>query len=170
MAVEIERKFLVVSDAWRLDARPGRQFCQGYVARTPRGTVRVRRIGATASLAIKSRRKGLSRQEFEYPIPVAEAEAMLREVCGQPLIEKTRYEVRHAGLLWEVDVFDGAAEGLVLAEVELAAEDQLVELPRWVGAEVTQDPRYRGSSIGTGEWRTALLPRPIAGGAELEAR
>lgn len=155
MAVEIERKFLVVGDGWRRAAGAGQRVCQGYVAKTQRGTVRVRRVGAKATVAVKSRRSGISRHEFEFDVPIPEAEIMLREICARPLIEKVRYEVRHGDFVWEVDVYGGDAEGLVLAEVELEREDQVFDLPGWVGAEVTHDLRYRGSAIAGGEWRAA---------------
>lgn len=155
MAVEIERKFLVVGDGWRRDAGEGQRVCQGYVAKTPRGTVRVRRIGAKATLAVKSRRSGISRHEFEFEVPLQEAEVMLREICARPLIEKVRYRAPYGDLVWEVDVYGGDAEGLVLAEVELEREDQVIDLPGWIGSEVTHDLRYRGSAVASGAWRAA---------------
>jgi CYTH domain-containing protein len=166
MPLEIERKFLVVSPAWRRLAGPGRRFCQGYIAKTPRGTVRVRRVDDSATLAIKGRRKGFSRREFEFAIPVDQAELMLQDLCAKPLIEKVRYEVRHAGLTWEIDVYCGKATGLVLAEVELDHEHQAIELPDWAGTEVTHDLRYRNSAIAAGEWRSNSMPAPD----EIEAR
>ena len=147
LSIEIERKFLVISDEWRRLVRGSQRVCQGYLARSSRGKVRVRRIGAKAFLAVKGSRRGISRAEFEYPIAVQDAEEMLRTLCVRPVLEKTRYEVVHAGLVWEVDVFTGDAEGLVLAEVELKRTDQLLDLPSWVGREVTQDRRYRSSAI-----------------------
>ena len=147
MSVEIERKFLVINDDWRPLVGASQRICQGYLARSSRGKVRIRLIGQKAFLTVKGPRKGISRTEFEYPIAVDEAEAMLGTICAQPVLEKTRYEVVHAGLIWEIDVFTGDAEGLVLAEVELKRDDQQVSLPSWVGREVTQDKRYRSSAI-----------------------
>ena len=107
MPVEIERKFLVVGHGWQ-NGTPGQRYCQGYlVADGAEVTVRVRRAGAAAYLTIKGRGMGIVRPEFEYPIPVEDAEALLRDLCRRPLIEKTRHEVMHAGHLWHVDVFDG---------------------------------------------------------------
>jgi adenylate cyclase len=144
--VEIERKFLVVSDAWR-SGRPGQRFCQGYLAGDQGVTVRVRRAGSKAYVTIKGKGDGLVRPEFEYEVPVGDAEAMLRGLCRRPLIEKTRHEVVHAGHLWQVDEFAGANKGLIVAEVELSHRDEVVELPNWAGAEVTFDPRYRNSAL-----------------------
>jgi adenylate cyclase len=155
MAIEIERKFLVLHDGWRRDAGPGRRVVQGYVARSAGNNVRIRRIGDQAFLTIKGARSGITRPEFEYEIPVADAEAMLAEFRLHPPIEKVRYDVPYAGMVWEVDVFAGAHEGLVLAEVELDREDQPVALPPWVGAEVTKDVRYRSANLA----RSGGLPR-----------
>jgi adenylate cyclase len=147
MAIEIERKFLVRNDGWRAEAGPGRRIRQGYVARQSGVTVRVRRIGELAFLALKGARQGISRLEFEYEVPAAEAEAMLRDLCPDPPIEKVRHDVPHAGLMWEVDVFEGRHAGLIMADVELARPDQAVSLPAWVGAEVTDDPRFRSAML-----------------------
>jgi CYTH domain-containing protein len=146
MPVEIERKFLVKDDAWR-DGGPGQRFCQGYLSQSGGVTVRVRRAGPRAFLTIKGRGNGLVRPEFEYPIPVEEAEELLHSLCQRPLIEKTRHEVPHAGRVWHVDEFGGRNAGLVLAEIELEHPSAEVALPPWVGAEVTTDPRYRNSEL-----------------------
>ena len=145
MAQEIERKFLVVSDAWRGLAQ-GERFVQGYLSSVPERTVRVRLAGLACTMTIKGRSVGIARQEFEYPLPLADAEALLA-LCERPLIEKTRYRIPHAGHLWEVDEFAGANAGLIIAEVELDSEDAKVELPSWVGAEVSHDPRYFNSNL-----------------------
>jgi adenylate cyclase len=144
MPVEIERKFLVAKDSWRGHAR-GQRYCQGYLSKGD-VTVRVRRAGPRAFLTIKGSGQGIVRPEFEYEIPVEEAEEMFK-LCRRPLIEKTRYEVLHEGVLWEVDEFEGDNTGLVLAEVELEHPGQPVALPDWVGEEVTADPRYRNSQL-----------------------
>jgi CYTH domain-containing protein len=145
MPVEIERKFLVVSDGWR-ESAAGQRFCQGYLARAKGVTVRVRRAGSRAYLTVKGEPNGLVRPEFEYEVPVEEAEAMFR-LCHRPLIEKTRYEVSHAGLVWHVDEFHGDNAGLVLAEVELDHPEQSVDYPPWLGQEVSHDPRFRNSRL-----------------------
>lgn len=152
MALEIERKFLVADDRWRLGADLGRRFCQGYLAHTDRGQVRVRQAGGRAYITVKGARRGITRQEFEYAIPVEEAEEMLQSLCLKPLLEKTRYEVDVAGVTWEVDVIhgvtgeDGLSE-LVLAEVELDHPHQPFVRPPWIGREVTHDLRYSNAEL-----------------------
>ena len=141
MAQEIERKFLVVSDAWRALAVRRARMSQGYLASAPRASVRARIAGQHAWLNIKIGGLVASRQEFEYDIPVADAEALLAASAG-PLIEKTRHYVPHQGFEWEVDEFHGENAGLIVAEIELEAEDQPFPRPPWIGAEVTHLPRY----------------------------
>ncbi|RDJ27862.1 CYTH domain-containing protein [Bosea caraganae] len=143
MGIEIERKFLVVGDGWQKAARPGCSMRQGYLAQSgSTSIVRVRCAEDRAFLTVKGQREGLVRPEFEYEIPYTEAEEMLRTLCRNPPIEKTRYRVKLGELSWDVDVFSGRLDGLVLAEVELKCVDQPVELPAWIGAEVTYDPQY----------------------------
>jgi adenylate cyclase len=146
MAQEIERKFLVVGPGWRRHAT-GQLYRQGYLARTGASTVRVRTCGDRAWLTIKGATTGMSRLELEYPIPVDDAAEMLSTLCSHTPIEKHRYRIEHAGLTWEVDEFHGANEGLILAEVELEREDQEVDLPDWIGEEVTSDPRYYNANL-----------------------
>jgi CYTH domain-containing protein len=146
MGTEIERKFLVVGDAWRQGAI-GVLYRQGYLCTTPERTVRVRVAGDKGYFTVKGSRTGVSRLEFEYPIPLEDAQAMLDALCVRPLIEKTRYRIDHGGLVWEVDEFAGENAGLVIAEVELEREDQEVSLPAWVGNEVSADDRYANSSL-----------------------
>ncbi|QOT74511.1 CYTH domain-containing protein (plasmid) [Sphingobium fuliginis] len=151
MSVEIERKFLVIRKDWRASADRGRQLRQGYIAHDSHGSVRVRIAEDRAWLTVKSARSGLVRHEFEYEIPINDAEEMLAGFCSGILIQKTRYRVTFAGKIWEIDVFHGPAEGLIVAEVELQTVDERLELPPWIGEEVTHDPRYRNSAI-------ALMP------------
>ncbi len=146
MATEIERKYLVVDDAWRSQA-VGTVFRQGYLSTVKERTVRVRVAGERGLLTIKGITVGAVRSEFEYEIPGADADQLLDELCERPLIEKTRYEIEAGGLTWEVDAFAGANEGLITAEVELDDEDQEIALPDWVGEEVTHDPRYFNSNL-----------------------
>src|SRR3712207_607870 len=120
MPVEIERKFLVVGDGWKPLARSSQRLRQGYLSLGPGPTVRVRRAGPMAFITVKGDGQ-IARPEFEYEVPVEDAEAMLAHLCHRPLIEKTRHEVWHSGLLWQLDVFEGDHDGLVLAEVELAS-------------------------------------------------
>ena len=146
MGQEIERKFLVKGEAWRALAR-GVAFRQGYLSTTQQRTVRVRIAGETGYLTIKGPSIGASRSEFEYKIPLADAEAMLDDLCERPLIEKTRFAIPVDDVVWEVDEFEGENKGLIVAEVELSAEDQAVDLPDWVGEEVTGDSRYFNSNL-----------------------
>ncbi len=142
MGVEIERKFLVARETWRASVEGETRILQGYLAEGQRSTVRARIRGDAAYLTIKGATSGISRLEFEYPIPVADAEILLRELAVSPLIEKVRYRVRCGHHVWDLDVFSGANAGLVLAEIELDAENAAFERPDWVGEEVSVDPRY----------------------------
>jgi len=145
MGTEIERKFLVKEGSWREAA--GETYRQGYLSTVKERTVRVRTIGDKGYLTIKGISIGASRLEFEYEIPVADAEELLDSLCEKPLIEKNRYKLDHGGLTWEVDVFFGDNEGLVVAEVELQSENQVFEKPDWVGEEVSSDPRYYNANL-----------------------
>lgn len=146
-ALEIERKFLVRGDAWREKARGPVEIVQGYLARGRQAVIRVRiKDGSSATLTIKSRERGASRSEFEYRLPLKEAKVLL-ELCGQSRVQKQRYRLTQGKLIWEIDVFSGTREGLVLAEVELTDPRQTVTLPQWVGEEVTDDSRYRNSAL-----------------------
>lgn len=145
MGIEIERKFLLSSELWRQGAS-GERFCQGYVY-APEGIVRVRIAGNEAFLTVKGRNSGMTRKEFEYPIPVADAKEMLDIICAKPFIEKIRYKVEHQGKTWEIDEFEGDNAGLILAELELSREDEDFEPPEWLGREVTGDPRYHNSAL-----------------------
>ena len=141
MAQEIERKFLLSSDAWRAQAKPGVYMSQGYMGDAKRASVRVRIEGDQANINFKSATLGISRLEYEYSIPRDEALEMLENLCEKPLIEKTRYKVEVGEHTWEVDVFEGDNKGLVVAEVELTHEDQIFVKPDWAGDEVSMDTR-----------------------------
>lgn len=154
MATEVERKFLVASDDWRAGAS-GACYCQGYIDTSDDTTVRIRIAGQDAFITVKGPTLGIARAEFEYPIPLDDAQAMLRDLCRQPLIQKTRYDVPYGGKTWSVDVFGAENSGLVIAEVELEHPSEQVALPPWVGAEVTHDPRYRNSALSS-----APIPDP----------
>ncbi len=156
MATEIERKFLVRDDRWRRMADEGTVIRQGYLAGSERGSIRVRVAGGKASLNIKSATLGVRRLEYDYSIPLSEAEEMLERLCERPLIEKIRYRVPFEGHLWEIDVFQGANEGLVVAEIELSDEGEAFLLPDWIGEEVSHDPRYYNTCLVSHpycEWR-----------------
>jgi len=145
---EVERKFLVVGDAWRAGAR-GVSYRQGYLSagEDARCTVRVRIAGDRAFLTIKGPAARGARDEYEYSIPAPDAEELLARYCAGGRVEKIRHVVLHAGHAWEVDEFTGENAPLVIAEVELDRIDQVVQLPAWVGLEVTDDPRYTNAAL-----------------------
>ena len=145
MPRETERKFLVTSDAWRGRAL-GVTYRQGYLSTVPERIVRVRTAGAEAFLTVKGPTTDNSRLEFEYHIPLADAEQMLA-LCEGPLVEKTRFEIPHAGRIWQVDEFLGDNRGLIVAEVELASAADAIDIPDWIGTEVSGDPRYYNSNL-----------------------
>lgn len=148
MALEIERKFLVRGDAWRGQAEgPGLAMQQGYLFVGANGIARVRVAGDRAWLAVKSPTANLTRQEYEYPIPPADAREMLAGICEGRVLEKTRHRVPHGGFVWEIDEFGGANAGLVIAEIELRDAGDEPPRPEWLGPEVTGDVRYLNSSL-----------------------
>ena len=150
MATEIERKFLVKSEAWR-EGPAGVAICQGYLSREPERTVRVRLAGDKGFLTIKGMSRGISRLEFEYAIPPEEARQLLA-LCLPPLLEKVRYERWHGGYCWEIDEFEGENAGLIVAEIELPEADTAFELPDWAGKEVSDDPRYYNARLAEEPW------------------
>jgi adenylate cyclase len=165
VGVEIERKFLLRGDGWRAQAERVVRMAQGYLndlgaveSGRQRCSVRVRIAGDQAFLNLKSRELGRSRQEFDYEVPLADAEALLK-LCTGGLIDKHRHYVRHAGHLWEVDEFLGDNAGLVVAEIELGSVDEVFEQPDWVGPEVTELQRY---------YNLALAERPYSGWSDSE--
>lgn len=145
MAQEIERKYLVNGESWKQLAS-GTVYRQGYIYTVNRKTVRVRVIDQQGYLTIKGPSKGTVRSEFEYPIPLADAEEMLDTLCDRPLIEKIRYKIPQGDLVWEVDEFLGDNAGLVVAEVELNDPNQEISLPDWIDRQVT-DPKYFNSNL-----------------------
>lgn len=153
MAQEIERKFLV-ADPDFLAGVPGSEISQGYLHSDARVSVRVRLKADQAYLTIKGPTDGISRAEYEYPIPVDDARPMLDHLCDRPPVHKTRYRVPHGRHIWEVDVFHGANAPLVLAEVELQSPEEVIDMPPWVGAEVSQDPRYFNSYLALHPYST----------------
>lgn len=142
MPTEIERKFLIINDLWRKSISATHPMRQGYLSNNQRASVRVRVSDEKAKLNIKSMTLGIERQEYEYTIPIDEARTMLDTLCEKPLIEKIRYHVPFADHLWEVDVFAGDNEGLIVAEVELKQVDEQLQLPPWLGHEVSSLKRY----------------------------
>lgn len=159
MAIEIERKFLLADDGWRAQAHHVQRIAQAYLndgaalaAGRERCSVRVRICGEAANLNIKSRELGASRQEFEYPIPLADAEALMALACDGR-IDKVRHLVQVGAHLWEIDEFRGDNAGLVVAEIELLRVDEPFDRPDWLGREVTHERRY---------YNLALAARPFA--------
>ncbi|KQT86204.1 CYTH domain-containing protein [Aurantimonas sp. Leaf443] len=147
MRLEIERKFLVTGDGWSRHIVSRHILRDGLISQTDRGKVRVRIDAERAWLTVKGARSGIARAEYEYEIPLEDAEEMLRNVCRGQLIEKTRFCVLDAGHLWTIDRFHGRLEGVVWAEIELQAADEVFERPDWVGEEVTADPRFRQTNL-----------------------
>ena len=141
MGVEIERKFLVRNDSW-LAGVTGTRIRQGYLCVDPERVVRIRAMADKAWVTIKGKISARTRHEFEWPIPVKEARHLLEDLCLKPIIDKTRYSVQAGRHTWEIDVFHGQNQGLVVAEVELGSETERVHVPEWAGKEVTGDERY----------------------------
>jgi len=149
MAEEIERKFLVNSEAWRSQANDGERLQQAYVLIDDHGSARVRISGNDARIALKFGAASLARYEFEYSIPVEDARSMMQLRVGE-IIEKTRYRITFADKLWEVDEFHGALDGLLIAEVELDSKhEELAEIPPWLGVEITANSAYYNQALAT---------------------
>lgn len=146
MALEIERKFLVVDQSFKGAATSVVDMRQGYLSRDADAVVRVRIAGDRAFLTVKTRNRGCVRNEFEYEVPVADADAML-SACRGLVIEKTRYVVPFGGFCWEVDVFHGSLDGVIVAEIEIPEADTQFPLPQFVGEEVTEKSEYYNSNI-----------------------
>jgi len=146
MAKEIERKFLVAHQVWRESVNTIHVYRQGYLSYDSERTVRVRATEVTGYLTIKGITEGLTRDEFEYEIPLADALALL-QLCERPAVEKKRYIVPNGAHVWEVDVFEGVNEGLVVAEIELGSEDEAFDKPNWLGNEVSGDRKYSNSAL-----------------------
>lgn len=147
MAVEIERKFLVDSDKWSDLLKPALLYCsQSYLLNEINKNVRVRVLGDVGFITIKSKKTDISRNEYEYQIPFDEAIELIK-LCDQSPIEKNRYLIEYDGNIWEVDVFLGSNEGLIVAEIELKSEDQLFSKPDWITIEVSDDPKYYNSNL-----------------------
>jgi adenylate cyclase len=147
MALEIERKFLVTNDAWRGEVQSSERLVDGLLATSRGRKVRVRLYADRATLAIKTRKKGEVRFEFEYEIPIPDARRILETECGRSVLAKTRHYVPHAGFIWEVDEYEAPLDGIILAEVELSAAGERPSLPDWVGDEVTDDPAFKKSHL-----------------------
>ncbi|BBL71174.1 CYTH domain-containing protein [Methylogaea oryzae] len=153
MAIEIEKKFLLADERWRAEVTESAPMRQGYLNREQRCSVRVRTSGKQAWLNIKSATIGAQRQEFEYEIPLEDADCMLDTLSHQPLIEKVRHYVPYQGHLWEIDEFAGDNAGLIVAEIELSHPDEHFARPDWLGQEVTMDVRYYNTSLSRHPYR-----------------
>lgn len=148
MPKEIERKFLVKNDRWREEIESSIYMSQAYIrTASGRATIRVRIAGDQAWLTFKGPSSGISRDEFEFPVPVDEAQELIDRLCDTAIVSKVRYIVMHKGYLWEIDVFEGCNEGLVVAELELSSETENFPMPDWIGEEVTSDRRYSSGSL-----------------------
>ena len=142
MATEIERKYLVINDGWREQTASHKVMMQGYFSGGGKASIRVRISGDSANLNIKSATLGVTRKEYEIPIPIEDAREMVELLCEKPVIEKTRHYVPQGQHMWEVDEFIGDNEGLIVAEIELSDADEAFEKPAWLGKEVSDDTRY----------------------------
>ena len=142
MALEIERKFLVVDDSWKNSIKRSVHIRDGLIASDNGRKVRVRISDQSATITIKGQHIGITRPEFEYPIPLSDAEELLR-MCERHHLEKRRYFVPYEGLNWQIDVYEGILKGIVLAEIEMKKENQTFKIPPWIGREVTTDPKFR---------------------------
>ncbi|RDH86023.1 MAG: adenylate cyclase [endosymbiont of Galathealinum brachiosum] len=142
MPIEIERKFLLVNTDWREQVTSSYRIRQGYMGEIDKASVRIRVQGDKANINIKSATLSMRRMEYEYEIPLIEAQEMLDQLCKQPQVDKTRFIVEQGKFKWEIDEFYGENEGLLVAEIELDDENETFDKPDWVGEEVTEDPRY----------------------------
>ena len=148
MAQEIERKFRVANDDWRAMATSSSSLKQGYLSSSAEATVRVRLEDNLGTVTIKSKTNGITRNEFEYAIPSQEAKELLM-LCSGPLIEKIRYRIPQENHTWEIDVFEGDNDGLIIAEIELTSDEDYFAKPQWLGEEVSGDSRYYNSNLAT---------------------
>jgi adenylate cyclase len=156
MAIEIEHKFLLTNDDWRKSVSHSVVYRQGYLSSQPTSSIRVRVSNNQAWLNIKSAVIGTQRHEYEYEIPLSDAQEILTNLCVKPLIEKTRHFVTHKNHLWEIDEFEGENAGLIVAEIELDSLDEAFAKPVWLGTEVTQDLRYYNNNLAKNpysQWR-----------------
>lgn len=153
MGIEIERKFLVASDDWKHQVSEAIQIRQGYLSSEVERTVRIRIWGENGKLTIKSKAQKATRQEFEYDIPRSDALEMLENLCPFPQIQKTRFLIPQGKHIWEIDVFEGHNQGLILAEIELSSEEEEFQKPNWLGEEVTLDYRYTNAYLAKHSFR-----------------
>ncbi|CAA6814805.1 MAG: Adenylate cyclase [uncultured Thiotrichaceae bacterium] len=153
MATEIEHKFLIVNDEWREQIIRSVEYRQGYLSNNKSASVRIRIAGDIANINVKGMTVGLQRPEYEYPIPLADANEMLDQLCLRPMIEKIRHFVEYGGKIWEIDEFSGDNAGLIVAEIELESVDEAFDIPGWAGDDVSGIERY---------YNVALVQYPYA--------
>jgi len=154
MPLEVERKFLVAGNAWRAETTASARIRQGYLVANAHLTVRIRTKDDAAFITVKGETRGIARAEYEYAIPLAEANEMLEALCQPPLVEKRRHTVVYAGVIWEVDEFFAQNVPLVLAELEREDAADIIDLPPWIGQEVTGDARYTNSNLARQPYST----------------
>lgn len=147
MAIEIERKYLLANESWREQVQSSQPMRQGYMIGSEKASVRVRISGNSAKLNIKSAELGITRKEYEVDLPLDDAREILDSLCQKPVLEKTRYLVPMGKHTWEIDEFEGENQGLIVAEIELSSVDEEFAKPDWLGAEVSDDPRYYNVSL-----------------------
>jgi adenylate cyclase len=147
MAIEIEHKFLLANDDWHELISSSIKYRQGYLSSLATSSIRVRISDKRAWLNIKSATIGTSRHEYEYEIPLHDANEIITILCRKPIIEKTRHFVMHDGNTWEIDEFEGVNQGLIIAEIELSAIGKEFSKPHWIGKEVTHDLRYYNNNL-----------------------
>lgn len=153
MALEIERKFLLANDSWRKESYKSVKYVQGYMGSNEQSSIRIRIEDNRANLNIKSKTIGVQRAEYDYEIPIDEAEEMLYSLCDTPLIEKERFFVKHQTHIWEIDVFAGDNHGLIVAEIELGSANESFGKPQWLAEEVTEDSRYYNVCLVTNPFK-----------------
>lgn len=156
MAIEVEHKFLLANDNWRKQVSQSLQYRQGYLTSEPTSSIRVRTCNDKAWLNIKSATIGTQRYEYEYEIPLEDANEIIDKLCRKPLIEKTRHFVSVDNHTWEIDEFKGDNTGLIVAEIELESAGEAFTLPEWIGEEVTHDLRYYNNNLSKNpykEWK-----------------
>lgn len=147
MAIEIERKFLLLNDSWRAEIQKSYPIQQAYLCGSQQTSVRIRIIGEQAILGIKSSKDGIHRHEYEYSIPLAEAKSMIKNGCNNKVLSKTRHLIKSGNLTWEIDEFHDDNQGLIVAEIELEESDQRFEKPPWLGLEVSTDPKFFNNNL-----------------------
>lgn len=154
MSIEIEHKFLLRNDLWRNEISHSCHYQQGYLSSNSNSSIRIRTTDNQAWLNIKSATIGNQRHEYEYPIPIQDAQEIMHNLCNKPVINKTRYFINRHPHIWEIDEFYDENEGLIVAEIELASPDEIFEHPLWLGNEVTHDLRYYNNNLIKNPFKT----------------